>query len=191
LTSPEGGGGQVFVHSTPTIMFTFRTIRPAARLVWGQRMKSAQAEQVAPQSTAPIWLTQWAVRNKEMIYFVGFLAAGAYGVRSVTKEAFGWESEIAAIKAELENRVKNDEFTEVKSSFVKKQDFAKVETSFVTKEDFAKVETEVKSLATKEAVGKVETEVKNILQSARLEGENAALRVWKEKEASVAGARSR
>ena len=41
-----------------------------------------------------------------------------------------------------------------------------------------------------EAVGKVETEVKNVLQSARLEGENAALRAWKEKEASVAGGKA-
>jgi hypothetical protein len=56
--------------------------------------------------------------------------------------------------------------------------------------EIGEVKRDVKNLASKESVAKVETEVKNVLQnvlqSARLEGQNAALKAWMEMETSVA-----
>ncbi len=132
-----------------------------------------------------------ASKNKEVVQVVGTVVASVGIVGGAVIYATGWKGEAKEIKekvAGLEKLVA----TKVEVAEVEKS-LAKVETdvkTFVKKEELAKVETEVKNLATKEAVAKVETEVKNVLQSARLEGENAALRAWKEKEASVAGGKA-
>jgi hypothetical protein len=112
-------------------------------------------------------LQAFSSKNKDTATILGAMAGGAAAIVYAANYTMGWQPKITALEEKVAGLVK--------------------------KEDFAKVETEVKNLganlATKEAVGKVETEVKNVLQSARLEGENAALRAWKEKEASVAGGR--
>jgi hypothetical protein len=119
-------------------------------------------ESAMPPSAPESSFRNWLVHNKggDMVAFAALLATGAWAVRAITRETMAWQTEIAEVKRDVEN--------------------------LATKESLARVEAEVKSLATKESVAKLETELRNVLQSARLEGQNAALKAWMEMETSVA-----
>jgi hypothetical protein len=134
----------------------------------------AEEAVVKPMERLRLYSSQY----KGTATLVGAMAGGAAAIVYAANYTMGWQPKLTALETRMESLATKLEVAEVGKSV-------------------AKTETEVKNLATKEevarvgtTVGKVETEVKNVLQSARLEGENAALRVWKEKEASVAGGRA-
>ncbi len=138
-----------------------------------------------------------ASKNKEVVQVVAAVIGSVGIVGTAVVYATGWKGEakelrekvagletllatkVAGLEKNLATKVEVVELgkslAKVETAFVKKEDFAKVETAFVKKEDFAKVETKVENIAS------------NVVQSARLEGENAALRVWKEKEGVGSG----
>jgi F0F1-type ATP synthase membrane subunit b/b' len=127
----------------------------------------AEEAVVKPMERLRLYSSQY----KDTATLVGAMAGGAAAIVYAANYTMGWQPKLTALETRMESLATKLEVAEVGKSV-------------------AKTETEVKNLATKEEVGKVETEVKNVLQSARLEGENAALRAWKEKEASVAGGRA-
>jgi hypothetical protein len=140
-----------------------RAILSAASRARGRLMSTMAAPRATEPAmpSAPLF-RNWLVHNKggDMVAFAALLATGAWAVRAITRETMAWQTEIAEVKRDVEN--------------------------LATKESLARVEAEVKSLATKESVAKLETELRNVLQSARLEGQNAALKAWMEMETSVA-----
>jgi hypothetical protein len=131
--------------------------------------------------------------SRDLLSAVGSVFVGVGVVGGWLYISLGWMNLEEKLNG-LEKLVATKEaLAKVETAFVTKEALARVETevkSLATKDALAKVELELKSLATKEAVGKVETELKNVLQSARLEGQNAALKAWMEKEASVAGGKA-
>ena len=107
-----------------------------------------------------------ARENKEVVQVIGTVVASVGIVGGAVIYATGWKSEAKEIKEKLAGLEKLVA-TEVKN--------------LATKEELAKVGT---------SIGKAETKVESIVELARSAGENAALRAWKEKEASVAGGKA-
>jgi hypothetical protein len=170
-------------------MHASRSFLQATRLMRGFSTAVKQTKMAAARKLAR--------ENKKLVSVGGTIILSASAIAGITTYVGGWKSEVAMLEEKLVAMkeaqtafVKKEDFAKVEAAYVKKEDFAKVEAAYVKKEDFAKVEA---TFASKEdlakltmSVSKMETEVQNLLQSARLEGEKAALRVWKEKKASVA-----
>jgi hypothetical protein len=157
-------------------MFAPRRFPQAARFVRGLSMGADQ------KLNTLLAARDLARENKEVVQVVGTVVASVGIVGGAVIYATGWKSEAKEIKEKLAGLEKLVA-TEVKN--------------LATKEEVAKVETEVKNLATKEevakvgtSIGKAETKVDSVVELARSAGENAALRVWKEREASVAGVKA-
>ena len=111
-----------------------------------------------------------ARENKEVVQVIGTVVASVGIVGGAVIYATGWKSEAKEIKEKLAGLEKLLA-TEVKN----------LATNLATKEEVAKVGT---------SIGKAETKVDSVVELARSAGENAALRAWKEKEASVAGGKA-
>jgi hypothetical protein len=168
-------------------MFASRSISRAIRLARG--LSSAAVSAPTMDEVRGI-----ASKNKEIIQVVGTVFASVGVVGGAVIYATGWKGEAKEIKKALEALATKEALAKVETAFVTKEELARVETevkNLATKESVGKVETELKSLATKEelakvgtSIGKAETKVESIVELARSAGENAALRAWKEKEAS-------